>query len=864
MAAFEKIKSGLNGLDIALHNIRLGDNVVWQLSNIDEYVFFVKPFVVQAIADNRNIIYIRFAEHPPIIPNQPGLKTIYLDPNIGFESFTVKVHEIISDEGIDSFYVFDCLSELQVEWGTDLMMGNFFTVTCPYLFELDTVAYFGILRNRHSFEAIARIRDTTQLLIDVYGSGDEMYVHPLKVWNRYSQSMFLAHKFNEENCEELEPLTDGISASKFYSLIAGNGTVQTYQSLDNWDKFFIRAGMELESGLPQNSETIEKLCRMLIGREKHLTDLVKSQFQVKDFLQIKERMIGSGSIGGKAIGMILARKIISNNKKELFSFLEPHDSFYIGSDVFYTYLVQNGWWKLRLTQRSDEGYFSVGKELNQKLLGGTFQEGIKEQFIRMLEYFGQNPIIVRSSSLLEDSFGNAFAGKYESVFCVNTGSMEQRLKEFEKAVKLVYASSMDESALTYRTQRGLDKNDEQMAILVQRVSGSIYEDIFMPCAAGVGFSYNSYVWNKQIDPSEGLIRLVLGLGTRAVDRTDGDYPRLAALDKPSLSPVASRIEKAIFSQRNIDVLDLKNNSLSTININLLNEKVPSWFKEQMFENDREAENSLRNRGINKEVLFTTCEGVLKNDKLVNCLKEILNTIEKYYEYPVDIEFTINFSKSGAFVINLLQCRPLQVRGLGKMVEIPPINQEETLFSIGEGCSMGGSIFQPIDIVIIVDPKEYYHANISTKHNVARVIGKLNAENKVSKKTVMLLGPGRWGTSSPELGVPISFAEISGITALCEVSYEGAGYMPELSFGSHFFQDLVEEEIFYCAIFENSPEVLYSPEILSDCETIYNDIIETQPDTKAIITAYDTSKIKLTLLADAISQRTVCVKMNRLD
>ncbi len=861
MAAFEKIKSGLNGIDTALHNIRLGDNVVWQLSNIEEYSFFVKPFVKQAISDNRNIIYIRFAEHSSIIANQPGLKTVYIDPNIGFESFTVKVHEIISDEGIGSFYVFDCLSDLQVEWGTDLMMGNFFSVTCPYLFELDTVAYFGILRNMHSFEAIARIRETTQLLIDVYGSGSEMYVHPLKVWNRYSQSMFLAHKFSENNPDELEPLTDGVNASKFYSLIAESCSFHTCQALDNWDKFFLRAGMELDSGLPQNSKTIAKLCSMLIGGEKHLTDLIKSQFQVKDFLQIKDRMIGSGCIGGKAIGMLLARKIISNNRKDLALFLEPHDSFYIGSDVFYTYLVQNGWWKLRIAQRTTDGYFSVGKELNKKLINGTFSEEIKEQFIRMLEYYGQNPIIVRSSSLLEDSFGNAFAGKYESVFCVNTGSLDKRLQEFEKAIKLVYASSMDESALKYRRQRGLDKNDEQMAILVQRVSGSIFEDIFMPCAAGVGFSYNSYVWNKQINPSQGLIRLVLGLGTRAVDRTEGDYPRLAALDKPNLSPVTSKIEKAIFSQRNIDVIDLKNNSFSTININLLNEKVPAWFKQQMFENDRDAENSLRNRGINKEVLFTTCEGIIKNDKLINYLKEILKTIEKHYDYPVDIEFTINFSKSGDFVLNLLQCRPLQVNGIGKTVKIPSFKQESTLFSVGEGCTMGGSIFQPIDVVIIVDPKEYYLANNSIKHNVARIIGKLNSENKKSKRTVMLIGPGRWGTSSPELGVPVSFAEISDITALCEVSYEGAGYMPELSFGSHFFQDLVEGEIFYCAIFNNLPKVIYSPEILFDCETIYKDIIETQPDIKKIVTAYDTNKINLTLLADAVSQRTVCIKMN---
>lgn len=860
MAAFDKIKSGLPGLDTALQNIRLGDNVVWQLTNINEYYFFVKPFVERAIADKRNIIYIRFAEHPPLVPNQPGLKAVYLDPNIGFESFTVKVNEVISDEGLEAFYVFDCLSDLQVEWGTDLMMGNFFRVTCPYLFELDTVAYFGILRNRHSFETIARIRDTTQLLIDVYGSGDDMYVHPIKVWNRYSQSMFLAHKFKGAKYEELEPLTDGISASKFYALMSQNGNIQTYQTLDNWDKFFIRAAMELDSGLPQNPRTIETLCRMLIGREKRLKDLVKSQFTTSDFLQIKERMVGSGSIGGKAAGMLLARKIIANNKKDLANFIEPHDSFYIGSDVFYTYLVQNGWWKLRLAQRSEEGYFSVADDLGAKLLKGNFPEGIREQFRRMLDYFGQNPIIVRSSSLLEDSFGNAFAGKYQSVFCINSGSIDQRLKEFENAVKLVYASSMDQSALTYRKQRGLDKNDEQMAILVQRVSGSLYQDIFMPCAAGVGFSYNSYVWNKDIDPSKGLLRLVLGLGTRAVDRTEGDYPRLAALDKPNLSPVASRTEKAVFSQKNLDVLDIGKHCLSTININSLSGKLPEWYKHGMFEHDREAEASLRNRGISREVLYTTCEGVLKNEKLVGNLKDMLQTLECFYRYPVDIEFTINFSPEGDFVINLLQCRPLQVRGLGKRVDIPETDPAGTLFSIGEGCTMGGSIFQPVDFVILVDPKQYYLASITTKYNVARIIGKLNAALKSSGKAIMLLGPGRWGTSSPELGVPVSFAEISNIKILCEVSYEGAGYMPELSFGSHFFQDLVEAEIFYTAVFENNPGVFYSPAVLSCCPTVYNEIIGAQADIKPIITAYDTSSVNLTLLADAVAQKAVCSRL----
>jgi pyruvate,water dikinase len=264
--------------------------------------------------------------------------------------------------------------------------------------------------------------------------------------------------------------------------------------------------------------------------------------------------------------MLLSRKIVENTIPQTFLRLEPHDSFYIGTDVYYTYIVQNDCWKLRLSQKSEEEYFSASKMLKIKILDGIFPDAIKEQFRRMLEYYGQSPIIVRSSSLLEDSFENAFAGKYESVFCVNNGSLDERLAEFENAVKAVYASTMDESALEYRLQRGVSKSDEQMAILVQRVSGLKFENVFMPCAAGVGYSYNSYRWHKDIESNAGMIRVVMGLGTRAVDRTDGDYPRIASLDKPQLTPLTNTVSKNRYSQHKVDVLDLEKNIFLSINL----------------------------------------------------------------------------------------------------------------------------------------------------------------------------------------------------------------------------------------------------------------------------------------------------------
>ena len=168
MAAFDRVCSGIPQMDEQFDNIRLGDNVVWRVDKLEDFKLFAGPYVQQAIKDGRNLIYIRFASHEPLFEPQEGLKIVNVELSHRFETFTVDIHEMIEKEGFDAFYVFDCLSELQTAWATDLMMGNFFQVTCPYLFQLDTVAFFPLIRGKHSFKAIAKIRDTTQLFLDVY------------------------------------------------------------------------------------------------------------------------------------------------------------------------------------------------------------------------------------------------------------------------------------------------------------------------------------------------------------------------------------------------------------------------------------------------------------------------------------------------------------------------------------------------------------------------------------------------------------------------------------------------------------------------------------------------------------------------
>ena len=337
MAAFDRVLSGIPEMDKNFDNIRLGDNVVWRVDDLDQFRLFMEPYVKQAIQDGRNLIYFRFATHEPLLEEQEGLKIIEVELNHRFENFTVEIHEHIRREGRDAFYVFDCLSELQTAWATDLMMGNFFQVTCPYLFILDTVAFFPLIRGKHSFQAIAKIRDTTQLFLDVYADSENVYVRPDKVWNRYSETKFLPHLYVPKT-GEFKPILDGVLASRFYQVLGDNASSPDRGNMDSWDRFFNMSEAMLENGM-EITEQCSRICNIMMSRDLRMREMIKANFKPKDYFTIRKRMIGTGMIGGKACGMLLARKIIENRCPEIFKKLEPHDSFYIGSDVFYTYIV---------------------------------------------------------------------------------------------------------------------------------------------------------------------------------------------------------------------------------------------------------------------------------------------------------------------------------------------------------------------------------------------------------------------------------------------------------------------------------------------------------------------------------------------
>ncbi|MDR0322734.1 MAG: PEP/pyruvate-binding domain-containing protein [Treponema sp.] len=845
MAINNRASTGLSGLDKAIDMLRLGDNVVWQVQSVEDYLHVIKPYIKQAKNDGRRLVYFRFGSHAPLMAeNEPSI--LYkMDASEGFESFATKIHNIIEQEGLKAFYVFDCLSDLLQFWYSDLMIGNFFRVTCPFLYQLDTIAYFALIRGVHTHSTIARIRETTQLLLDVYIVREQFYVHPLKVWERYSPTMFFPHLIDGDKAVSI---TASASAAALFA-----GMSRSPRPRDYWEDTLEQSLVALDKDAESQAKIKKLLISLIIGKEQRIAELANKYFSLRDILDIASREIGTGFVGGKSVGMLLGRKILETNISQ--GNWEPHDSYYLGADIFYTYIVQNGWWELRTKQKTAEGYFALAPELREKLMQGKFPDILREQFVQMLEHYGQSPIIVRSSSLLEDNFGNAFAGKYESVFCANQGSPETRFEAFEQAVRTVYASAMSDDALAYRQTRGLAGKDEQMAILVQRVSGDHYGDLFFPHVAGVGNSSNLYVWNKDIDPNAGMLRLVFGLGTRAVDRVSGDYARIVTLDHPEKGPPVNHGDEKKFSQHNADVLNLRENRLTETPLDSLSNCDLKTNRNIFSSVDTVALNRMKELGVQHDGTpqIFDFKGLLTETSFPALASTVLSTLKTAYDYPVDIEFTANFSADGNFRFNLLQCRPLQTKGFGKAVEIPELEQGSVFFSSSKGNFMGGNVRLPLDYVLFVKAKEYLELPDREKYQAARLIGKLN--QKLKGNSVMLIGPGRWGTTTPSLGVPVNFSELCNMTALCEVSYRQGGLVPELSFGSHFFQDIVESGIFYAAIFDGDEGVTFHPELVLERKNIFEAILPEDEKWGQVLHLAKTDN--LTLYSDITGQKLLC-------
>ncbi len=861
-----RLSTGLPNLDAVLRGLIVGDNLVWQISSIEDYQPFVEPFCAYARRTGRRLIYFRFAKHGPLMDDLPGVEIHSFRPGQGFEPLVTEIQNVIEEAGPGTYYVFDCLSDLAVDWSSDRMLGNFFMLICPYILDHGGLAYFALLKNFHSFRTTRPVTGTAQIVIDVYRHRGNLFLRPRKVEHRHSSTIYMLHAWEGD---EFFPVTGSGINTEVLAESPWNTQRSSSKPLGIWSSIFTRAEethAALEMGKQPQEDVqalVDQLLRMLAGNEGRIFRLAQKHLGLSDLLEIRRRMIGTGPIGGKSIGMVLAQAIVKKADPSWATFLEPHDSFYIGADVFYTYMVENGLWWIKQKQKDPDTYLDGLELARQQMRKGTFPEYIMEQFADLLEYFGPSPIAVRSSSLLEDSFDVAFAGKAKTVFCVNQSTPEGRMTEFVSAVKSVYASGMSDDSLRYRSAHGLLGRDEQMSILVQRVSGMAHGRWFFPHIAGVGLSFNPYVWSPMIDPAAGVARLVFGMGTRAVDTSGDDFTHIIALNAPERRVVESHDSLRRHVQRKMDLLDLESHTRVSCEFMDIASECSRLPLDLFASRDHEMERLASRRG-GKDVTswLLDFDTLIKRTDFLERLRWMLGILQEAYGHPVDVEFSANFRSEKHYKINLLQCRPMQVKSDGIAVEPPTelADGDRILDSLGPVVGFSRELF--VNRLVYVVPSAYGELVLNDRYAVAKLIGKLTGIDGGERgRRTLLLGPGRWGTSEPFLGIPISFPEIKTACAICEIVAMREGLTPDVSLGTHFFSELVETDILYFALCPQREKDFLNEDLL---ESAPNKLTEILPDAArwaSVVRVLDPLEWNrgetLRLNANSHKQRVVC-------
>jgi hypothetical protein len=569
----------------------------------------------------------------------------------------------------------------------------------------------------------------------------------------------------------------------------------------------------IEKMLPEERQTLEPLLRelkvilirRLISDQLAYINVAKEWLTIGDLTEVYNQRIGSGKIGGKAAGLVLARRILHEAGEEsLRTGIHFPSSYFLGTDLIYIFMAMNGLmhWNNQ-KYKTEEKITSEYPLICEQFAAGRFPPEVVQQLREILLDVGQKPVIVRSSSQLEDNFGTSFAGKYQSFFCPNQGGAEENLETLMRAIALTYASTLNPDALLYRRSKGLQDYDERMAVMIQVVQGEQYGRYYFPFAAGVAFSHNLYRWAPQIRREDGFARLVWGLGTHAVERGGNDYPRLIALSHPTLLPDDDPRAIRYYSQKYVDLIDLEENAFKTLAVkDLLNSKYPALRYLVQIETDGYF-STPRTRVLEEDIprAAITFDDLLRRTPFAANLSRALKILEQHYQVPVDVEFTVNMSglesTKPEVQITLLQCRPQsQLKPVSPDVVPGDLTPENTIFSSHFMVPQG--YLNAIRHVIYICPEKYFSLSTETeRRELTRIISQLNSQ--LGAKTFICVGPGRWGTTNYDLGVFVNYSDVFNAGALVELSGASVGLAPEPSFGTHFFQDLMEAQIYPLAV-----------------------------------------------------------------
>ena len=645
---------------------------------------------------------------------------------------------------------------------------------------------------------------------------------PLETFLALSEETFRAAEENLSEKEIVDLLHKWIEQDRLNFLM--KAVCNAHSSLDDINKAILRyqqmgvRGAELSAS--SRCSIRVALIRKLFTDDLAFINVAEKHIDVEDLFELLDHTIfvpgSEGKLGGKGAGLIVAGKILQSARTRLpeLGEIKLPRSWYVTADSLIHFISYND-----LEEVFEQKYKSLGEvrrehpHIVQVFKNSHFPPELQKGLASALDSFGERPLIVRSSSLLEDRFGSAFSGKYKSLFLANQGPRKKRLEAMLDAIAEVYASTCGPDPIEYRAERGLLNFNEEMGVIIQEVVGKKVGKFFFPAWSGVALSNNELRWSPRIRRKDGLVRLVPGLGTRAVDRLGDEYPLMVSPGQAGLRVNASVDEAIRYSPRKIDMIDLQKHRFCTHDIKELIRASGSDFPglSQIVSVLRDGR-LQRPNGVTfepeNEELVVTFEGLLSGTPFVQRISTILRVLEDGLGTPVDIEFA---SDGNDFY--LLQCRPQNLAPEDAPASMPRnVAGEDLLFSAHRYVSNGR--VTGITHIVYVDPEGYSRlSELETLNSVGHAVGRLNAV--LPRRKFILIGPGRWGSRGDvKLGVRVSYSEINNTAMLIEVARRKGQYTPDVSFGTHFFQDLVEASIKYLPLYPDDKNECFNEQIFN--------------------------------------------------
>jgi hypothetical protein len=524
----------------------------------------------------------------------------------------------------------------------------------------------------------------------------------------------------------------------------------------------------------------------------------------------------SGSLGGKGRGLAFISTLIYNFD---FSQIIPDINVrtpitsIIGTDEFEEFIESNN---LRNKIYGEHDYDKIKLLFVEAKLSDSLIKKLKK-YLKII----RNPLAIRSSSLFEDSLTQPFAGIFDTFLLPNNNNdIDTRLEQMMTAIKLVYASIFSPTARAYFEAINYKIEEERMAVIVQEVVGTAYEEAFYPHISGVAQSYNYYPVSH-MKPEDGFAVLAVGLGKYVVEgekayRYCPEYPALEIYSAPDMYKNSQLHFYAVdMKRKKLNLLAGEDACLAKLDIDVAEKHGTLKHCGSVYDHTNERLVAGLTTSGPRVVNFAN---IIKHKyiPLSKTIQVILNVVEEAMGSPVEIEFAVdlNKDKNGNASFYLLQIKPLIKNVFENEINIGDIDYNKLLLYSEMG--MGNGILEELNDVIFVDVKKFDKLKTEKMRDE---IEQLNIELIKMDRKYILIGPGRWGTRDRFIGIPVAWSQISNAKIIVEVSLED--FPLDASLGSHFFHNVISMNVGYFSVKHNSLidyinwDVLNQQEVISE-------------------------------------------------